>query len=149
MYHFGNEKYDIYFGIGGLYPKTYKFTVTEIRAGKYGKEWKEIFDSKQYVAVNAYDYLYCCKRCGYWENAKCMDLYEVNNPDRMKKTKYSYVMYDELKKDWKLIKAYKHNCIHCKEPMLCIQDYEDELTIEMKCEKCGAVLEKGFAFMWD
>lgn len=77
--------------------------------------------------MNAYDYLYYCKTCGYWEKATSMDLEE----------------------DWTLLKAYKHDCPKCKEPMAWTDDAGDIFFDEIKCNKCGQVMEDDGMFMWD
>lgn len=155
-----NKEHDIYFGIGFMFPITYREKVEEIRAGKYGEEWKELFNSKEFVAVDAQRYLYYCKKCGHWEDTTCMDLYEAKHLDKVRKTqkstdeadkvdKTSYVMDYELKRDWKLLKAYEHNCPNCNKPMAWTDDCNDKVLDGIKCPDCGNIMEDGGIVTWD
>ncbi len=155
-----NKETNMCFGMGFFFPDEYRDKVKEICDGKYGEEWKILYQSKEYVAVNAYSYLYYCKKCGRWEYGTSMDLYEPKKSNKIRKKKHgdniveewgeiSYVIPIDLEDDWKLLKAYNHNCQKCKDPMVRTDDYKDTIFWKLKCKDCGNELEdKGF-FLWD
>ena len=51
-------------GIGFMFPQLYQDVVKKIRKGKYGREWKEVFESRPGAAVDARMVLYVCSECG-------------------------------------------------------------------------------------
>ena len=74
-------EYDVCVGFGMLFSYTYKQIVNEIKNGVYGNEWKDIFLSRNDIAVNAEKYLYTCQ-CGNWSVKPSLSLYAPKNSDK-------------------------------------------------------------------
>lgn len=74
-------------GYGRAYPSIYHETVEDIRAGKYGKELKRIFEETKFVGVDAEDALYFCPECGFVTSETCLDLYKPKNLELAKNEK--------------------------------------------------------------
>lgn len=53
-------------GFGYMYPIEYEEVKNEIIAGKYGDEWKKLYQQNENVAVDAEVYVYSCRKCGHW-----------------------------------------------------------------------------------
>lgn len=155
-----NKKEDLFFGIGFMFMEVYQETVNEIKEGKYGAEWKQLYQSREYVVVNAEPYLYYCKKCGRWEMTRCMDLYVPKDEKELKKEQFGkktveewgeipYVFGRELKDEYDILKAYNHDCPDCAEPMTCIEDEDALDELRLKCNKCGNIMEQNGMFLWD
>ncbi len=146
-------------GIGFLFPEVYKETLADVKAGKYGEEWKRLALSEELVAVDAERYLYVCKKCGHWEVEYGLSLYAPNNVKKLKKKKYGektveqwgevpYVMSMDLEEDYHLLKRRVHKCEKCGGVMhKATRDEESNLP----CPDCGGAPEKGYLNIinWD
>lgn len=115
-------------GIGFMFPQLYQDVVTKIRKGKYGREWKEVFESRPGAAVDARTELYVCPECGNCVQDLNLSLYEPMFPDAGKKERgifssanpaegIEYVMPMELEREYRRIRIYVHRCPECKTRM--------------------------------
>ena len=55
------KKYSVRLGIGFSFPSVYRRLLSDIKDGKYGDTFKNILESKKYVAVDAEKELYNCR----------------------------------------------------------------------------------------
>ena len=79
-----NKKVNLFLGIGFSFPDVYQEKVADICDGKYGEEWQHLYQSEEFVAVNAEIYLYLCRKCGHWETESSMDLYVPKDTDSIR-----------------------------------------------------------------
>ena len=133
------KEYSVSLGIGFNFPRDYRKCLLEVKKGKYGSEWKELYLNNQYVAVNADRHVYLCKKCGHWVVEEDLSLYIPNNLDvisiKIKEMgKDYYVMDDELKEDYHLLKRRIHKCSNCGKVM---HKANFEEIVNLKCPKCG------------
>lgn len=136
--------YDIYFGTGMLFPEIYKSCIRSIKAGNYGEEWKKTVSDNRYIAVDISDNLYTCKSCGFWKQEYSLSLYELKNKDLSNCT--DYVMPEELKENYSLVKTFVHRCDICGKRMCKIN--LNFLSI-LSCPKCGIENTVSDFFNWD
>lgn len=147
------ERYSVNWGSGFRFPDNYSKCIKKLKKGKYGLEWKELFLSNKYVAIDADNHIYLCKKCGHWEVEEGLSLYIPKNPEKISKKikesgKIFYVMDYELKSDYRLLKRRIHKCSKCGKIMH-KANYEEELFL--KCPKCGAIprIENVSPIYWD
>ncbi len=146
-------------GIGFLFPEVYKETLSDVKAGKYGEEWKKLALSEELVAVDAETYLYVCKKCGHWDVEPGLSLYAPNDVKKLKKKKYGektveqwgeapYVMSMDLEEDYHILKRRVHKCEKCGGVM---HKATREEELNLPCPDCGGAPEKGQVnmIMWD
>ena len=154
----GNE-YSANTGIGFLYPQVYQKTLEDIKNGKYGKEWKDLALSEDLVAVDAESYLYICGECGHWDVEKGLSLYIPNDVNELMKKEYGdktvkqrgevpYVMSDDLRNDYHLLKGWDHKCPKCGASMHMATRSEET---SIPCPACGAAPVEGYTDLirWD
>lgn len=119
----GKCGYDItvYLGIGFAFPRVYQEVVTAVRKGKFGREWKELFERTSGAAVDANRELYVCSACGRFREDMNLCLYEPKDADVtvvrdeahsgfMPSEVTEYVTPAELKNRYRLVKVYPHLC---------------------------------------
>ena len=118
------KKYSVRLGIGFSFPSVYRRLLSDIKDGKYGDTFKNILESKKYVAVDAEKELYICKNCGKWETNYILNLYIPKNIEKLLNKQYGiktvrewgyvpYVMEYDLIKNYKLLRRYVHVCSNC------------------------------------
>lgn len=138
------KEFEIFLGVGMMFPDVYKSTIQEIYDGKYGEEWKILADSHEYAAIDCAYTLYKCD-CGHWEISMPLDLYEPKNKEFIRKKQYGiknveewgyvpYVMSHNLATNYNLIKKYPHRCPECGNEMK--KTNITDLT-EIRCPRCG------------
>ena len=144
------------FGIGFMFPVLYRETVKEIRQGKYGREWKELFKTTPGAAVNAEMELYVCGTCGCSVNDLNLAIYEPKKPravkiqdpepaGTMQAKGREYVMPYELKSDYRLVELFIHKCPECGKRM---HKYRE--TDRLKCPECRTGwMEETDSILWD
>ena len=147
------EEYSVDYGIGFGFPRVYKKCIQALKKGKYGSEWKELFLSNKYAVIDAESYVYLCKKCGHWEVEEGLSLYVPKNPEKILKRikeagKDFYVMSDELKYNYRLLKRRIHKCSKCGKVM---HKANSEEEFFLKCPKCGTKPRLGnvFPVYWD
>ena len=148
-------------GIGFMFPRAYEELIKKVKKGKYGKEWKDIANNTENVAIDAEEYLYVCPKCGSWKAEEGLSLYipketkepkgDTNNEPWAIGFDYSnasYVTSWDLKEHYKLLKSYIHKCPKCKTRMH--KASSDELY-NVPCPKCGGnpIPESVESFLWD
>ena len=144
------------YGIGYLFPITYKETVEAIKAGKYGQEWKELYEHTPGAAINAEMDFYTCSYCGSFANEPNLTMYAPNDPEISKthNERFSishpaegceYVMLYELRENYRRVKAFIHKCPGCGKRM---HKYKQgEL---LKCPECkSGIMEFDGMVCWD
>lgn len=150
------KRYHANTGIGFMFPTVYKEKLAEVKAGKYGQEWKDLALSEKLVAVDAELYLYMCKECGHWEVDYGLSLYAPNDPDEIAKEQFGektveewgevpYVMdFDK----YHILKRYIHKCEKCGGLMHKATREEEN---NLPCPDCGGSPEEGYLDIinWD
>ncbi len=129
------KTYSVSVGIGYLQPMICEDTVKGIAAGKYGKEWKDAYENGgENLAVTAEKVIYCCEKCGSWENKTDITLYA---PDKksVEKSRHFIMRGDE---GFHVYKQFVPTCSQCGGAMK-----ELEKVYELSCPKCGTVNEPG------
>ena len=152
----GNN-YRVHWGIGIFYPQVYKGVVENIKNGEYGQEWKALFSSKEYVAVEAAICVYHCKKCHSWRDEPDFSLYEPNSLEEIRKMQNERNNDDEwgavpcgsFKEDYHILKRRIHYCTNCGEEMQKLMTYEE--LQKLPCPQCGNIPEEedSSPFMWD
>ena len=144
------------FGIGFCFPMEYEETAEEIRKGKYGQEWKELFESIPGAAIDAEREMYVCSSCGNSKNELNLAIYRPKEPGVSKVHNESfsvavpvygreYVMRYELEQDYKLVKSYVHRCPECGKRM---HKYREGDIL--KCPECKkGRMKPNDVLMWD
>lgn len=152
--------YGVNLGIGMLFPEVYQQAITDVLEGKYGQEWKETAQGIEHFAVNAELRLYRCDDCGFWDVDYDMSLYSPKDVGKLLKKKFGeetvaewghvpYVMEDDLKSDYNLVKERVHLCEECGKPMAVV-DVEFGEDPGLKCLECGGGLRGSSAcYRWD
>ncbi len=110
----------VLWGSGFAYLKVYAETLKAVKEGEYGEEWKQLATSEKYVAIDAEDYVYGCKRCGNWKKEKSLSLYVpkdynfIINRYKLKSIEEleerDCVWTYELREEYKILKERTHFC---------------------------------------
>ena len=147
---------DATLGIGFLFPRVYQETVEAIEAGKYGQEWKELFEKTPGAAINAEMEFYTCPYCGGFANEPNLTIYAPDDPEisKVHTEPFSiahpaegseYVTPYELSENYRRVKAFVHKCPECGKRM---HRYRRE--DQLKCPECKAgTMEMGDFILWD
>ncbi len=152
--------YNVWLGCGLRFSSTYKETIDDIKAGKYGEQWRNFFNEAQYMAVDAEQYLFICKECGKWEVDKNLSLYAPNNPESIPGKRYGiktveewgyipYVMSYDLTHDYRLVHRYAHKCEKCGKNMSMIGEKDLNKVNKLPCPKCGTINDIHDYVDWD
>ena len=143
------KKYEVFMGIGMLYPQVYEETVTKVKNGKLGKEWKNLFEKTDNVAIDVEDHVYCCPECKAWKKEKGLSLYVPANKYALEDVKSGLpIFYGEdsipammgEKPDYSLLKEYEHKCKKCGTKM---HEASEEELMSLPCPKCGGEPDPG------
>ena len=148
------ENYEVYTGIGFLFPQEYRKLITDMKKGRYGEERKELFKKIPLLAVDAEKEYYECEECGYWNVSECKDLYKPKNVDKILKQEHGdktvedlgevpYVMGYDLKHNYELIQKYDHRCPKCEGHM------KKRNIRNVCCPRCGTKNKPLGNVMWD
>jgi len=152
------KEYSIHTGVGFLYLRVYEETLKDVKEGKYGEEWKTLALSEEYVAVDAEDYLYVCKKCGHWKVEPGLSLYAPKNVAELKKREYGiktveewgavpYVMSCDFGDDYQILKRRIHKCDMCGGVMHKATESEE---CNLPCPYCGGAPEEDHnIILWD
>lgn len=143
-------EYDTPVGVGMMFRHVYRQIVDEIKSGTYGNEWKDIFSSQKYTAVDAENNLYTCK-CGNWTVEPSLSLYAPKEPDKIDSSlkEYGYVpcvMKYDLDDDYYCIGHYIHRCQKCNSEM---QETDIKTITSLPCPECGNINSVSGFERWD
>lgn len=150
------HEYNVFLGIGFMFPEEYRKTVEEASTGKYGEEWKQLMNSQKYMDIDAEEALYTCD-CGGWKVEKGLSIYAPIHPEKVAKSKFGiktveewgyvpYVMHFDRPKRYKLVKEYKHMCDKCEKEMHKVSEVESP---NLSCPKCGCINATNDKLLWD
>ena len=137
-----------FLGIGMLFPSVYQNTVSEIKEGKYGEEYKKFFEENPNAAVNCERVFAVCGKCGKFDTVMDLSLYvPKKNDDSIQNI--GYVMEEDLKSNFKKCKSYDHKC-SCGGSMMITDLIGALVDRKVKCPKCSANMElTDELVMWD
>ena len=151
------NEYGVSWGIGGAFPRVYQSCIENIKAGKYGEEWKTLASSQEYFAVDASRYLYICKSCGNWEISYSLSLYKPKDPESIPDMQFGiktvrewgyvpFVTPSNLEDDYIFIKSFVHKCNKCGKRM---HKANTKKLQSLPCPKCGTQNETNGMLWWD
>ncbi len=152
------EEYNAQIGIGYFYPLDYEVTVETIKAGGYGKEWKDAFHEHPYTAVDAERHIYECEKCGHWEVRAGLSLYvpkdaetvirKQSDPMTTRMTKeIAFAMPSDLNEDYTVLKERVHACPACGAAM---RRLHESALKSLRCPHCGGEpKEDAQLVLWD
>ena len=149
------HKDTVCFGIGFLFPQLYQDVVEKIRKGKYGREWKQVFESEPGAAVDVEMQLYVCPECGTYKQDLNLSLYKpAPDADYIQEWILSGRKYDMdmkyvtpyiLTKDYRQLKRYVHKCHACGKRM-----HQYRVGDRLACPKCKkGEMEPAGDILWD
>ena len=154
------KSHAVLLGSGMRFPVVYEKLVTDIEAGRYGKECQELAAQTPFFAIDAESYLFCCENCGFWECAPSLSIYAPKDIEKVLNKRYGektvrewgrapYVMTKDLESDYTLVKERIHTCDRCGSDMRISSEREAQRTA-LKCPDCGGELERNpLCILWD
>lgn len=122
-------------GVGFLFPQKYEEVVKDIKEGKYGEKWRDLFLNTPNAAVNAGLEAYYCPNCGKWKSDYNLSLYIPKDSDEQDLTETSlpnYVCPWELPDKWRMFRLFIHKCPDCGKRMRYARQNDSPA-----CPKCG------------
>lgn len=156
------EEYHVMTGIGLGFPMFFRNTIKDIKAGRYGEEWKTLINSGEYIVPDAETYLFYCKQCGAWEVGEDLSLYQPKDIEAMKKKQFGETTVEErgeipfatmrdFKEEYNLVKKRIHYCPKCNEEMTRCDDWDEmeKLLSELPCPECSTKNEPQGSILWD
>lgn len=150
--------FDVFYGVGFLYPETYTEAIEEAKNGKYGEEIKSFLEIHSDAAINAERVVMQCEECKNLEIGDDLSVFLPKNKDSDgEKEKliwsiafpaegYKFVAPWELKENYIKMIEYSHKCSKCSGNMKIIP--EEELN-SLCCPKCGGEMEDVGRIYWD
>ncbi len=126
---------NIHTGVGYAFPYVYKEVVNDIKEGKFGEKWRDLFLNTPHAVVNANLEAYYCPSCGKWMSDYNLSLYVPIDSDEQDITEVAlpdYVCPWELPHEWKMLRLYIHKCPDCGKRMRYAR--WDDLPL---CPQCG------------
>lgn len=126
-------------GIGMMYPQEYQQLVTLIRRGAYGGKWKQLFESKKGMVVDAARKLYSCSGCGKLKENYNLSLYVHTEG---KEPQNGYWIKGEDDDGYRFVASYMHICPECGRRM-------HRVTEVRQCPRCGKPLVSVGRMLWD
>jgi len=124
-------------GVGMMFPTLYDETVSEIKKGKYGEEYKKFFEDNPNAAVNCERVTAVCNKCGKLDSVMDLSLYL---PKDASVKNAGYVMEEEFESDFKKCMEYDHKC-SCGGSMEIIDLLFKLAARKVKCPKCKSNMQ--------
>lgn len=156
------EEYQVMTGFGLGFPMFFRKTIKDIKAGRYGEEWKRLINSGEYIVPDAETYLFYCKQCGTWKTDADLSLYQPRDIEAIKKKKFGettveergeipYATTHDFKEEYNLVKKRIHYCPKCNEEMTRCDNWDEkeELLKALSCPKCSTKNEPLGRILWD
>ena len=156
------EEYWVNLGIGMMFPHVFSETIEDIKAGKYGEEWKNLINSGEYIVPDAESYLFYCKACGTWEVTEDLSLYQPKDLEAIKKKEFGektveewgeipYATMADFKEEYNLVKKRVHYCPKCKEEMTRYGNLYKARGIlnKLPCPNCSTENKPESMILWD
>ena len=155
------HEYGYGIGVGFMFPKVYMDLLEDVKDGEYGEEWRELATNTPYVAIDAEERLYVCRKCGYWLTDAGLTLYAPADVEALKaETKDTpwavgfaypnvpYVDSEDIRKYYRVLKKYIHKCPKCDSRMRRAR-YEE--LDNLPCPECGGKPNPNYTrhFNWD
>ena len=152
------KEYHTFWGIGYLYPVVKHDEEQKIKKGKYGQEWKELFQSNELIKVDVENHVYLCGKCGYWTVEPGLSLYVPKDGDEtitdQKEDEADEGSWGNDRsapfdlEGYHLLKERVHKCTNCRETMHVAT--KEEIP-HLRCPECGGKPENGASRMilWD
>ena len=134
-------------GIGYMYPVEYASTVKDIREGKYGEEYRKLFEEHEDAAVNCVNCTAVCTKCGQIEDVTDLSVYLP----KAGQSSDGCVLPSVLVENFDKYLEYEHKCSDCGGKMRIISIEDEIKNGVLKCPSCGEVLveDKEVKILWD
>lgn len=148
-------------GVGFMLPKVYSETVSEMKKGTFGEIGKQFFEEYPHGAISCDTVVFQCEDCGEYIAAPELSMYIPKDDSNVKVSSgnwsmafsgdgINYVTKRDLMESYQLLNHYEHRCFKCNGKMKLVTDFEEKLNDgELKCGRCGDVLELQSMIMWD
>ena len=144
-------------GIGMSFPNVYREVMADVKSGKYGDEFSNIANSREYVVVDAGCEVYICEHCDKWYSEYVLNLYEPKNTDRISKKLYGNKTVEELgyipfviphilRANYRLLKRYVHHCPDCGK---ITHKASKKEILTLPCPYCKAKNNETGELFWD
>ena len=134
-----HHRYQIFTGIGRLYPKTLEKTVSAIKAGAFGAEWKEAYEKTPGAAIYASNEVFICEDCRKWKEEVDVSIYAPDDP----KSRSEMLFPTD---GFHVVKEYRPVCPKCGGLM---RKASKEELMNLPCPKCGTENGMDNFIMWD
>lgn len=135
-------KKTFFLGSGMMLPRVYKDVITDVKAGKYGEEWKDYISGTPGAVVSVETELYQCRNCNYLLQDYNLSLY-VSNNEAPPEHGYWAPWCDH---DYSFVKSYPHKCPKCRRRM---HKVSIDSSTHLSCPECGSNLEIEDGILWD
>ena len=144
------KKYRVSFGSGFCPELGYEEAIKDIRLGKYGGDWKVLYEYIPNLVMDPDYTVYICE-CGHWENEMDVTLYAPNNPvdiqmridkecekygDEGKHFYEAWLSAEERNEQYHILREYNRICPKCRSIMKKISYEEVEW---LSCPECGEI----------
>ena len=141
------KKYEASWGIGMMFPEQYAKIMKKAKQGGFGEEYKKLINNNPNVAIDAEEYVYCCRSCKIWKVEPGLALYRPNSGCKTIIAQ-DYVTPDELKRHYRSWRHISHKCTKCGERMHRANEYEIKT---LPCPYCGGPRDMDYEglIMWD
>ncbi|MBQ4253357.1 MAG: hypothetical protein II712_00875, partial [Erysipelotrichaceae bacterium] len=113
--------------------------VEEIRSGSYGEKWKQLFESKKGMVVDAQRELYSCSGCGNLQEQYNLSLYVHHDG---KEPENGYWLREDDDGEYEFVASYVHSCPECGKQM-------HRVTEVKQCPRCRRLLDSAGKILWD
>lgn len=143
------RKYEVFEGVGFLFPMTCKETMEEILRGKHGEERQRVALDTPGVRIDARNVVYMCPACGRWEVATDLTLYA---PSASKGTTQNAAGQQEEgcmlpdRKGYRVVLPFAPECAACHAPMRPATERE---IAALPCPRCGTPNHPLGSVCWD
>ena len=129
------------------FPTQYAKLLSEAKRGDFGEDYQKIISNEPNVAIDAEEYIYCCRSCRVWKVEPGLSLYRSMS-GREPIVGRDYVTPDELKKYYRSWRHISHKCPKCGNRMHRASEFEIKT---LPCPFCGGPRDMDYEelMMWD
>ncbi len=141
--------FEAFLGIGMTYTDLYEKTISDIRKGKYGEDYKRFIEEHRMAYVDCENDVAVCTRCGKLDTVINMSLYLPNTET----TNYriSHVTKAELLWEYHKCMEYNHKC-SCGGDYQIVDNFFSAIEDgTIRCPRCKGMLKRDRDTMifWD
>lgn len=126
---------EYFLGIGMFHNRTRQEVAKEVCSGKYGEEWKELYEKNPGSSIGTIRQLYQCPSCNYLKDDFELSLYIEDRSTRFGN-----------RNNYECEIVYNHKCPRCSTTM---QNFAESEKEEILCPECGDRLDIVGSILWD